>query len=106
MALQFSTPITTSQGFTVDAAYIRVTSVDLANGSQIKALTEYFISKEAFESGAQPFMTTSFSEDATFTTVFAYDRNRDGSDSLMFAHTNLVSEFAKVGITATIVGLQ
>jgi hypothetical protein len=96
MALIFSTPIQTRDGFTVENAYGRVAADDQYVGTHVRGHVEIFVNKEAYTNGLRP-LKTEFIQDCQV----PYDRAVDGTDILNIAHEGLIAELAKQNIIAT-----
>ena len=98
MALIFNTDIELASGITVSDAYGRVAVADGSNGTSLQQLVEIYTTEQAFIDGKAPIEMPSL-QGAVET---AYDRNVDGTDILMLAHTNLQASLAAAGYTTTI----
>jgi hypothetical protein len=100
MALQIQTPLNTSIGVILPTSYARISVTDNFIGNTIVSSTQFYSSKEAYETGADPL--TFIVEGKIVPTVlqFDYNRNIEGGDILGIAHQVWITQLAQWNITA------
>lgn len=98
MSLLITTPITTTDGFTVDTSYARVLATDDYSGLFLVSSAGIYKSAEAFAAG------DSILNIGKLSTLVStpYNRDVDGTDILAIAHTNLQALLASQGIESII----
>lgn len=97
MALIFTTTLTTPQGFEVTNAYGRVSVLDQKDGATLQAGLSIFTSEAAYLAGAEEI---GFPQLGHY--QGPYNRDVDGTDILMLAHTSLQTTLAAQGHPTTI----
>ena len=96
MALEFTTPIITVQGFSVENAYGRVSVVDNPTGTQLQSAVELYVSEALYLGGALPLHT----QGLDLISLAPYNRDADGVDILDLGHDNLIQQLADQGVVA------
>ena len=109
MALQITSPVTTTSGISLATSYARITSVDAQEGTSVNPSISIYVSKDEYINGYQPVRLMNPSEPnlAMQTSFnFEYNRQTDGSDTLMICHEKIQQQFSMWNITSVIEGLN
>ena len=109
MALQITSPVTTTSGISLATSYARITSVDAQEGTSVNPSISIYVSKDEYINGARPVRLTSTNEDEPVLPnafSFEYNRQTDGVDTLMVCHEQIQQQFSMWNITSVIEGLN
>ena len=109
MALQITSPVTTTSGISLATSYARITSVDAQEGTSVSPSISIYVSKDEYINGAQPIRLIGTTEDVPSIPngfSFEYNRQTDGVDTLMICHEKIQLQFTLWNITSVIEGLN
>ena len=100
MALEITGEIKIDGGITLNSAYARTSFNLLNSGDKVFIITDYYVSKEAYDSKNAPLNTEYY-----FQSLFDYDRAVDGDDLLLFSNEKIKNELEALGLSVTITEL-